>query len=361
MQEGLDESGPEAAQGTLFHLLVTQVVEEAADPRSFLGKVIEVEGYPVEVDEEMVYNLCVAEDIVADIVCDRIFIESRIPMDHISPEMFGTCDVGWINEDSAGVLDWKYGFVPVYPEENEQLACYMEGLLREQTEIDSLPDDFPITFRIFQPRCPVGGGDWETNLGWLRKCVERLRVAALATYEAEPEANPGFEQCFYCKANRVCSAFQDYIFTPMGITLGDIMSGRSVEKLKRPLTDKQRVAIFRNSSIISKFLSQVAEDLQASCERGAEVPGVKLVQGRNGARQFVDEEWALFMLEIAGHDPYKKVSKTPTQIEHELGKKAFQEMEFEVTQTTGKRTLVLEEDKREKVNLIEQMFEDKGE
>ena len=106
------------------------------------------------------------------------------------------------------------------------------------------------------------------------------------------------------------------------------------------------------------------EDLHAAAyhdaEMGRPTPGLKLVPGRAGARQWRDEKKAEILLKHDfGEDAYTKKLLSPAAVEDVVGKRKFKDrFARSVIQSDAKAILVPDTDKREPVKSAASDFDD---
>lgn len=131
-----------------------------------------------------------------------LMVETRIYLDFIHPEMFGTFDGAVVDHfGTLHVFDYKYGQGhAVGPKENLQMIFYGMGLAHQ----------FKWNFKrvrlwIIQPRIKGYEGPlfWDVPISTLRAYVG-LFEAAVRRVEREPESYIEGSWCRWCKAKSVC-------------------------------------------------------------------------------------------------------------------------------------------------------------
>ncbi|MCC6271584.1 MAG: DUF2800 domain-containing protein, partial [Microbacteriaceae bacterium] len=129
---------------------------------------------------------------------DDVYIEERVDLKYINPEMFGTADVFIKHQDSRiTVIDYKIGRIPVDPEENPQLMYYFLGARNQYPSKGG-------TLKVVQPRSK----DMEKVKSWEFTEDRFLHWETIFKSAAE-SANIGTplvkgSWCKYCKAKPVC-------------------------------------------------------------------------------------------------------------------------------------------------------------
>jgi len=137
----------------------------------------------------------------------EIAIETRIYLDFIHPEMFGTFDGAVIDHfGTLHVLDYKYGAGhAVSPRENLQMIFYGVGLAHK----------FHWNFKnvklwIIQPRIKGYDGPvfWELPILELKRYVDIFRNAVKKVEKSPEHYNEG-PWCHWCKAKSKCPLIQE--------------------------------------------------------------------------------------------------------------------------------------------------------
>ena len=158
-------------------------------------------------------------------------------------------------------------------------------------------------------------------------------------FAGEGEFNPG-EHCKFCKVKGSCRArAENYL---------------SLEKIKGPLlaNDEKAEALQRGAEL-DKWLGELKAEIYSAIEKGEEVKGWKIVQGRSAGRKFTDTDAAVEKLKGHGIQEellFERKMLTVPQMETVIGKKDFKEWVGDMIETIpGKPTLVPESDKREAI------------
>lgn len=207
----------EAAEGTLAHALSEQWIKTGERPDEALGTIETVNGFEVEVTEEM---LAYCEDFVGGCFeaaeeADESFSERHVDISDLTPipDQGGTLDFGAMRWQHLRIIDLKYGKEPVYayyPDEdaiNKQIAIYAWGVFLEW---DWLFNFQTISLEICQPRLPHV---------WSRHTITREELIEFASFARERWAlswrvdaprTPSLRGCRWCKARATCPAL--YLF-----------------------------------------------------------------------------------------------------------------------------------------------------
>ncbi len=198
-----DKSSPWAKEGTEAHEVLEQVMLAAIAVGG--GRVSHVRmdrKIPADMQRHAIHAANVILGLHVDTPDSEIMVETRIYLDFIHPEMFGTFDGAVVDHfGTLHVFDYKYGQGhAVGPKENLQMIFYGIGLAHR----------FRWNFKrvrlwIIQPRIKGYEGPlfWEVPIAVLRGYVEQFRQAVLRV-EREPDNYIEGSWCHWCKAKAVC-------------------------------------------------------------------------------------------------------------------------------------------------------------
>jgi len=329
-----------AAEGTLAHLIAERSLTKGADPDMWVGMKYTIDGFELEVTEDMADVVRVFVEHCRVLMGERNpgdtygrhtthWVERRFNLAALNPPapMFGTADFVAYNADAdeLHVVDLKYGQgVVVEAEGNPQLRYYALGAVL------SLPDIRPqlITMTIVQPRAGHPDGiirsetiTYDELIGFAGELIE----AARKTFEPDAPLNPG-AHCRFCPAAGVCPAQRDQATALAQIEFDAVpaMQPRAPETLSNDELSK----VLRIAPMVEDWLSAVRAQVQGRLERGEEVPNFKLVEKR-ATRKWKDEDETAQLLEARGHEDESVYQpsklKSPAQIEKLLGKRDFAE------------------------------------
>jgi len=137
----------------------------------------------------------------------KLFIEKRIYMTFLHPEMFGTCDVIIaVVGDVLHIIDFKFGKGHVVdPKENTQMIQYALGVA------ESYNWNFKtVVMHILQPRAGVGSWfkTWTVTIAELKKWVFIFERGVQRVEANKSKPFPG-GHCHWCKAKSKCPAKQE--------------------------------------------------------------------------------------------------------------------------------------------------------
>lgn len=305
-----DTSSVHSREGTAAHDLAERCLNENLNPMEQIGQTIVVDGqagdpeaeYEIEVTEEMAISVRLFVDYVRERAVElngEVFVEVRVNLEDLDPPapMGGTADaVIWSpSRRLLEVVDLKYGRgVVVEIEGNDQTRYYALGAV---VELRKKPETVRTT--IVQPRAQHADGPVRTASMSFQDLVEfkhRLFSDAEATQDPAAPLITG-TWCRWCDALPVCPA-QQVRALEVAQTEFDVLAeveGDDESPLPTPkkLSVEQLVKILEASDVLETWLRSVRDYAQNRLERGLEVPGYKLVEGRSNRRWREDEEEAV--------------------------------------------------------------------
>ena len=201
-----DVSGAAAAEGTLFHRLITEWQLSGERPLWLVGQEFLIDGHTVAVDEEMFTHAETCLERYADIPGQpqlevRVDISSLTPI----PGQSGTADRVHVYPGTVEIIDWKYGKgVQVFANWNTQLLCYALGV------VDKFGDEFLIErvrLHIAQPRLEHFDV-WEISREELMLWAAWARQQWNLAWEPDAPRIPSGKACQWCRVRIDCPARQ---------------------------------------------------------------------------------------------------------------------------------------------------------
>lgn len=138
-----------------------------------------------------------------DTIGSELLVETRIYLDFIHPEMFGTFDGAVVDHfGTLHIFDYKYGAgVAVSPVENLQMIFYAIGVAHKyQWNFEK------VRVWIIQPRIRGYNGPvfWDISLEVLRDGYVPRFELAVKRVVSEPHTFVEGSHCHWCKAKPVC-------------------------------------------------------------------------------------------------------------------------------------------------------------
>ena len=205
-------------------------------------------------------------------VASNYGVEARVVADE---ELFGTVDC-WVYhaaERMLEIIDLKYGFNPVEPEENRQAMTYA-ALVFLDDEIPITEEDVDIIrITIIQPR-GAGTTSWDTTPGHIGKHLEVVDGAINASKLDNPPGAMG-PHCKWCPAKIICPILTA---AEEGLTSWD----------SRDLNDKELGQLLITAQVLEGKAKAIFAYAHARMEDGQAISGWKLVAKR-ATRKWIDQ------------------------------------------------------------------------
>lgn len=337
-------------EGTLAH----EVAENVASSTEHLGmvnilredgKIVKIGSFrvnPGDVPEEMldcateyasyIQELKKSDDAV-------VLLEQRVDFSPWVPEGFGTCDCILIQGDTLTIIDYKYGQgVPVSAVDNPQMKLYALGAIND---FGIAYDIKKVEMHIYQPRLNNVSDDSLTVEELMKWGEKTVKPVAERAFKGKGKYNPG-EHCRFCQHAGRCRALTK--------TCTEYVETHSLRVGVPVLAPYEVADVLRMEPLISLWLRRVKDQAFTSLMNGEEVPGYKLVEGRQGNRKWVDDMKVYAVLEDEGLDPNiftETKVLSPSAMGKAIGKKKVEELleEF-IERAPGQPTVVPETDKR---------------
>ena len=234
MSQPKQEETEEARNGTAAHWVGVQYLQRRTDLPPIAPNGVEITDEMIEVAEKW------CEDVFARIIPgDIVHIEHPIHIPRIHEQCRGTPDLVIISPARLKLFvdDFKFGFRPVDPEWNWQLACYTSGTLSKFGAL-GIHD---IEWKIIQPRAyghPTVKS-WSLGLPTVNEMEVQLRGAACDALSPNPKLVASADACVNCAAAHCCHALQhatlgltDKAFSAIPMRQDGIALGRELSVLE---------------------------------------------------------------------------------------------------------------------------------
>lgn len=388
-----------------FHTIDTWI--DSLRPREMMGRVVPIkqryETFHVPVTDEMFSYIreyvkwCVT-------LPGTHYIETKVFFSQITPipNQGGTADHAACEPGVLTITDLKYGTgVQVFARENTQALLYALGFF---LKYDPEYHFERIVIRIGQPRWGQDGhwDVWETTRERLLEFMGWAKVRAHAAWDPQAPRTPGTKQCQWCHVANDCAARAawmidqtedvdwdrggsevtvraDGMIEGVSYTVKDmqaasqrLVDGTADLSVRNPGTMPtlalERLLVHRKS--IERWFALMAEELLARANDGQELELWKLVPGRQGNREWNNNEediaHELEFLGVPEDEMYVKKLISPAQAEEVLHKKiaglkkkqAASLVTDLTTRQDGKPTLALITDQRDALpDLADDTFE----
>ena len=356
-----DTSSVYAAEGTVAHDVAAQCLIDNRDPASFIGDVMEVDGFTFTVDKAMVDYVADYVKLVRDLAEGKtLYAESKVPIGHLTGEegATGTSDAVIIDvaERNLSIVDLKYGMgVTVEANDNPQLMMYALGAL----EMYNILCDFDtVSMYIHMPRLNYVA-ECHISTEELLKFGATVWQAASRTRSEVTYTTPGEKQCRFCKAKATCPALR----TAMA-EIVDGTSAATIDEFADLVPEVPTMETGDNYLSIAMSKVGLVEDwckgVRAEVERrllaGQKVDGFKLVEGRRGNRKWSDEaevEALLKSFRMRQDEMYDMSLISPTKAEKmfKSNPKRWEKVEALTSRSDGKPSVAFASDKRSEMTV----------
>jgi hypothetical protein len=305
------------------------------------------------------------------------------------------------------IRDYKHGAgVLVTSHENSQLAIYAYSLVKMFEDLYIFGPDTLVDIHVFQPRHREGAEQkpWVVPLADLAKFCEEIEYRAIQAREGANrvrakigapgrdvspeeilEAAPGLVflpeegdggSCRWCRCKSFCSkrleantegmdlpglpaedllaAMPDLDKEEKKLPVGERIALRASKLGIDPLPDSYLVEVYARMKGLKSWLSDIEDFLEGRLLDGHDIPGVCLAMGREGNREWANEEAADTFLagqKVSADDRYTRKLVSPTQAEKllkgkELSTRAQNRFAELITRSPAKRTIALATDDR---------------
>lgn len=294
-----DYSSPDAQEGTNYHTLAQICLEQEKDAIEFVGMPFEDETVVTEENAEylQVYLDHVRQEAAKG---GTVVIEDKLPIAQITGEKDaeGTSDCTIIRDDVVVVRDLKFGRgVAVKAEGNRQLKMYALGVIEKHGMWDLVKE---VDLGICQPRITSEISQCTISIDELKMFKQEVQVVArpilkaLETGERLP-ANPSQKACRFCKAAKakLCDGLETTVRNAAEEGFEDLDAPKIIQTAKGPVTVSEADRFgeaMKLADLCEIYVKGVRASVESRLLASKPVTGYKLVQGRKGPRQWVNEE-----------------------------------------------------------------------
>lgn len=280
-----------------------------------------------------------------------VLLEQRVDFSPWVPDGFGTADCILIQGDTMDVIDYKFGQgVPVYATDNPQMKLYGLGALNDYGFAFNVQK---VRLHIFQPRI--------NNIS-----VDELTVADLMTW-AEKTVKPIAEKAAKGKGGYNAGAWCKFCphagrCKTLTKTCTEYVETHSLRVAVPVLAPHEVAEVLAMEPLVSLWLKRVKDQAMTTLMNGGEVPGYKIVEGKQGNRKWTADFQVLEALKAAGYSQ-EDITKTellsPAAMDKAIGKKKVAELlEQYIDRAPGAPTLAPESDKRPVYNRLAEAVKD---
>lgn len=366
-----DESSGAADLGTDKHTLLTECLTTGADAAHYIGAVMQKGNTVDEAFARGVQNvvdnvrgrIANYENLGARVEMD---LEQDVPIDHITGEegATGRADVVlriyWADATDAEVIDAKFGWSEVEANENPQLMMYAAGVI----EKFSLTDEFrDVTLIIEQPARQSESIVSEQILSeavieWAETVASPAATKALMIRKLAEQGQRALRMedfkvsergCQWCKAAAVCPAMLEHVEKAIESTFEALEVGEPMAVELLPVESLGEK--FEALEIIEDWIKAVRARIEQELLAGKKIPGLKVVAGKRGNRQWQDDAEAeammkKFRLKLEQMYSFKLLGPKPILEALKDQPRRLKQIEALVVQPNGKPHVALESDKR---------------
>jgi len=366
-----DTSSKYADEGTAAHQLASWCLDGKKTAASFLGDQVAVlneDGSKVReifiVDDEMAENVqCYVDNVLRYAGNHPLLVEQRVDYSKYVgvADQSGTGDAIILDYsiDTIEVHDLKYGRgVKVFAEDNEQEMLYGLGALYEYA---ALGDWKQVRLVIHQPRLDHLDEHMISVEELLEFAAEAANCAQVAIeilakdsdLPARKNLTPGTKQCMWCKAKATCPALTKHVHDNVMDQFGDVTAVETIQPNSELGKSMSMI------ELIEGWCKAVRGAVEVQLLQGNEVPGYKLVQGRRGARKWIDGTIVEKMMKgfrVKAAEMYKRTLISPTVAEKLLktSPKCWKKLQGQITRSDGAKSVAPESDKRPAINVKDQ-------
>lgn len=370
-----DNSGYEAAEGTVAHGVAELWLKTGKKPRHLLNTVEIVtrgdEKFEVTIDDVMTDHVQRYVDWCWSLDGDS-YTERKVYYSELTPiqKQGGTMDHASARRHHLTITDLKYGKgVQIYAESNSQLMLYAYGMFME---LDFIYDFQDILIRVAQPRFNHFDEVLITRQELL-DFAEWIKGRAHAAWVIDAPRTPGVKQCQFCKVKATCGAhiaFQDSLMDGIFQDLTQPVTTDKIEIVKdridwmqpfkshtpvAELTTAQMSVLYGYKGFVDSWWKALNTELMKRAAKGEHIPLQKLVEGRTHrtygnhkkAVQYLVEE-----LDIPQDEVVIESLVSPAELEKIMVKHGYKRstlpalLEPVVVKPPGKPSLVSIADKR---------------
>lgn len=390
LSEGVEdkrESSRYADEGTAAHYLADLCLRNGSHPAEYIAQFLVVDSAGetmICASEEEVDIRCPDEASVFEVDLDfagsvnhyvqavrgyagekgTLLPEQRVSISSFTGEegAEGTSDAVVLVGDEVQIHDLKFGQgVYVDVKDTRQLRIYALGVVEE---LGDLFDISTVRTVIHQPRIHPAPSEDVMSVEELRAFGEEVREAARRVDDlralAEQGVEPGRESyaptekaCRFCRAKAVCPALHAHTMEVSRMEFDGLGEPtHPVEPASLPGPD---IAVALAAvPLLEIWTKAIRAEAEARLFRGEEVAGLKVVQGRRGARAWGDKaaaEEAMRSMRVGADRMYSRKLISPTQAEKlakegVIGPRQWPKLVDMVVQAEGKPTVVPVSDPR---------------
>lgn len=289
-----------ADEGTDAHHLAALCLSTKTDASGYVGQLMPL-GTMVQTDTANFVQSYV--DSVRELAAQpgaSLLVEQSLPIQHLTGEAdaHGTADAVVLTDTELTVVDLKYGQgVEVSAVGNLQLQIYALAALEQY---GLLHDVATVHLVIHQPRL-YNVSRHTMAVTELQAVGALIKVAAIAAQLPDAPLMPSVKGCRWCPAKATCSALATAV-----TSVCDSAPDDAADALGKAMAFVE---------LATGWCKAVQAAAFSALQTGQAVTGYKLVQGRKGARAWVDAaqaETVLRSMRLSVSEIYDKTLINPT-------------------------------------------------
>ena len=357
-----DKKSIYAAEGTAAHEVAEKALRGDLDCSKFLGEVYSIDGFDVEVTEELarsaqtyVHYVASQTDVAAGSV---LLIEERHSLAQLNPpfDAGGTCDATIIKPHlgEIEVVDLKNGRGIVEVNGNKQTRTYaLLALLNAPKDLVNQIDQVKVT--IVQPRAPHKDGRIRSEtfhiaelIEWTSELLKAMDRSALALEAfnmingsrtmfdewASKVLTPG--NCTFCPALGICPAVRKKALSVAPEIAKTWFEDTTLEtppmlsNTVPALSPEELSHILDGIDALEDWAKAVRATAHSLAEGGTTIPGYKLVEKVGNRKWAADDEKIIAdlksVIKLSEDQIFSKKLLSPAQIEKIIGAKRKEEI-----------------------------------
>jgi len=356
-----------AEEGQAAHKLAELALNNDKPAAAYIGRILEASSSHVVTQDMADYvqeYIDKLKEYAGTDEDDNIDVEVKVDISDAVGinDQFGTLDASIYRakDKELQIHDLKFGRgVQIDADNNEQLLLYALG---RYNVLSLVVDIESILLVIHQPR--MGHlSEWRCSVEDLLKFGEYVKPRAQKAYElynteignvtASQHLTPGEKQCRFCNARPTCPALAKVVHKEIVEHFGDL------DAPGEPHLPDNSEALAKHGKMVPLlrlWCNAIEAKIEAEVLSGRPVPGFKPVQGKGGARYWLDVQAVSGILsthEFKGNPFTEPTPISPAKLEKLAGKKneAWEILKPYIGQEPGKNTVVPESDRRSAVSI----------
>lgn len=342
-----DRESRYSAEGTFAHHIADKALRLGVDADAFEGETgtAVIDGVTVEFtcDGKMIAALQDHIDLCRELPGDW-FTERKVDISNWTPlpKQFGTSDFAACRTGHLDIVDLKYGEgVQVWAEGNKQGVEYALGFI---DEFNWAYDFESVSIHIHQPRLDHFDV-WHTDVATVRRLGAEIKAKYIVAMGPNPPFGPTEKACQFCKVSATCPALQQKINSDAALVYDDIEGFTPDVEL---LTLDQLVQAWNTRKLYDIRFNAIETLIDRKLLSGAQVPGLKLVEGRTHSRWRSREDGieAMCNAGIPESQQEKRTLLSPAQAKKKVSAAQRKVIAEAVVKPRGKPTIVRSDDPR---------------